>query len=71
VVQGRITSVIAQQDQPEYTHSQRQINKSLTAKTFMVAAANPNATQVGCNGFKAGGSAMDSMVAMQIMLNLA
>ena len=71
MVQGRITSVIAQQDQPEYTRFLRQINKSLTAKTFMVAAANPNAAQVGCNGFKAGGSAMDSMVAMQIMLNLA
>lgn len=37
----------------------------------MVAAAYPNVTQVGYDGFKAGGSAMDSTVAMQIMLNLA
>jgi gamma-glutamyltranspeptidase/glutathione hydrolase len=58
------------QDQPEYTHSRRQINKSFTAKTFMVAAANPHATKVGYDVLKAGGNAMDAAVAVQIMLNL-
>ena len=71
VVLGWMTSAGAQQDQPEYTHSRRQINKSFTAKTFIVAAANPHATQVGYDVLKAGGSAMDAAVAVQIMLNLA
>ena len=64
------TDLTYAQDQPEYTHSRRQINKSFTAKTFMVAAANPHATKVGYDVLKAGGNAMDAAVAVQIMLNL-
>ncbi|MEM8787726.1 MAG: gamma-glutamyltransferase [Pseudomonadota bacterium] len=42
----------------------------VVAQTFMVAAANPIATQVGRDVLAAGGSAADAAVAVQIMLNL-
>ncbi len=40
------------------------------AEQFMVAAANPLAVQAGYNVLKAGGSAVDAMVAVQTMLGL-
>ncbi len=41
-----------------------------TAERFMVAAAHPEAVQVGHDVLAAGGNAIDAMVAVQIMLNL-
>lgn len=41
-----------------------------TASSFMVAAANPLATQAGYEMLKAGGSAVDAAIATQMVLNL-
>ncbi|RJG06767.1 gamma-glutamyltransferase [Noviherbaspirillum cavernae] len=41
-----------------------------TAKTFMVAAANPLATDAGYQMLKAGGSAVDAAIATQMVLTL-
>lgn len=41
-----------------------------TASHFMVAAANPLATQAGYTMLKAGGSAIDAAIATQMVLNL-
>lgn len=43
---------------------------SVQAQRFMVATANPLATQVGYNILNRGGNAIDAMVAVQLMLNL-
>ncbi|MCV6604845.1 MAG: gamma-glutamyltransferase, partial [Porticoccaceae bacterium] len=43
---------------------------AVTADNYMVAAANPLAVQAGYDVLKAGGSAMDAMVAVQAMLGL-
>jgi gamma-glutamyltranspeptidase/glutathione hydrolase len=43
---------------------------SVVAAEFMVAAANPLAAQAGYDVLKAGGTAADAMVAVQLMLNL-
>ncbi|OQY50539.1 MAG: gamma-glutamyltransferase [Candidatus Parabeggiatoa sp. nov. 2] len=60
----------AKEDQPEHTHYRRVIKTSYMAKDFMVAAANPYATQVGYDVLKMGGSAVDAAVAVQLMLTL-
>jgi len=41
-----------------------------TAEKFMVAAANPHATQAGYDVLKRGGNAIDAMVATQLVLGL-
>jgi gamma-glutamyltranspeptidase/glutathione hydrolase len=41
-----------------------------TAKSFMVAAANPLAAQAGYDILKKGGSAVDAAIAVQMVLNL-
>lgn len=43
---------------------------SVTASKHMVSAANPHAASVGLDVLRAGGSAADAAVAVQIMLNL-
>ena len=43
---------------------------SATAKHFMVATANPLATDAGYRMLKAGGSAIDAAIAVQMVLNL-
>lgn len=40
------------------------------ARSFMVVAANPLATKAGCEVLKAGGSAVDAAIAVQMVLNL-
>jgi gamma-glutamyltranspeptidase/glutathione hydrolase len=44
--------------------------KVVTARSFMVVAANPLATKAGCDVLKKGGSAVDAAVAVQMVLNL-
>ncbi|KKJ78477.1 gamma-glutamyltransferase [Kiloniella litopenaei] len=55
--------------QPEATHAivEKQAVKS---KKFMVASANPIATQAGYEVLERGGTAADAAVAVQLMLNL-
>ena len=48
----------------------RSAKESVVATAFMVAAANPLAAQAGYDVLKAGGTAADAMVAVQLMLNL-
>lgn len=55
--------------QPEKTIG-LQAGGSVRAQTQMVAAANPLATQAGLDVLRAGGSAADAAVAVQMMLNL-
>jgi len=43
---------------------------AVTARSFMVVAANPLASKAGCEVLKAGGSAVDAAVATQMVLNL-
>ncbi len=42
----------------------------VTAQDFMVVAANPYASQAGFDVLKAGGNAIDAMVAVQLVLGL-
>ena len=60
----------AQSPQPEEGSGWRD-KTSVAGGTFMVAAANPLAVEAGYNVLKAGGTAVDAMIAVQLMLNLA
>ncbi|WP_310737829.1 gamma-glutamyltransferase [Ideonella paludis] len=44
--------------------------KNVSARSFMVVAANPLATKAGCDVLKAGGSAVDAAIATQMVLNI-
>ncbi len=44
--------------------------KVVNSRSFMVVAANPLATKAGCDILKAGGSAVDAAVAVQMVLNI-
>jgi len=46
------------------------INKAVFGKEFMVAAANPYASEAGFNILKQGGSAVDAAIAVQLVLTL-
>jgi gamma-glutamyltranspeptidase/glutathione hydrolase len=46
------------------------VSKAVTARSFMVAAANPLATHAGYTILKAGGSAVDAAIAVQVVLTL-
>lgn len=62
---------LAQRDaQPEEATGTAAPRASVVAQDFMVAAANPIAVQVGYDVLAAGGTAVDAMVAVQMMLNL-
>ena len=56
--------------QPEDTHGMAAVTDAATATKHMVAAANPIAVQTGLDVLRRGGNAIDTMVAVQIMLNL-
>ncbi len=60
---------VADQPQPENT-SAIATRQSVTASDFMIATANPIATQTGFDILQAGGSAADAAVAVQMVLNL-
>jgi len=55
--------------QPENTFSIAK-TESVEANDFMVAAANPLATQAGYDILAKGGTAADALIAVQVMLNL-
>ncbi|WP_434358821.1 gamma-glutamyltransferase [Parasalinivibrio latis] len=52
------------------TSSGRVTRAEVTASEWMVAAANPHASQAGAAMLEAGGNAVDAMVAVQVMLGL-
>ncbi len=54
---------------PEFSSGTTQ-KELVKAKSFMVSAANPLASEVGYNILKKGGSAIDAMVAVQLVLGL-
>ncbi len=62
-------SVLAQDHQPE-EGTGRQEHKLARAERHMVAAAHPDAVAAGLEMLRAGGSAADAMVAVQLVLNL-
>ena len=55
---------------PEPASGYRVGAKAVHAKTYMVATANPYASKAGCDVLKAGGSAVDAAVAVQMVLGL-
>ena len=55
--------------QPEHGH-ERQSKEAVTANDFMIVAAHPLAARSGYEVLKNGGTAVDAMVATQMMLNL-
>ncbi len=62
-------NALAQDPQPE-SGTGRLSKESVSSETFMVSAANPLAAQAGYDVLKAGGTAIDAAVAVQMMLNL-
>jgi gamma-glutamyltranspeptidase/glutathione hydrolase len=64
-----LTEARAQDPQPE-SGTGREVKTSVTAGEFMVSAANPLAARAGYDVLKAGGTAIDAAVAVQMMLNL-
>jgi gamma-glutamyltranspeptidase/glutathione hydrolase len=55
---------------PEPQSGYKTGNKAVTARSYMVVTANQRATQAGCEVLKAGGSAVDAAVAVQMVLGL-
>ena len=65
------TEALAQQLAPAPEASTGRTAKSLgTARKYMVAAANPLAAEAGREMLRAGGSAVDAAIAVQLVLNL-
>jgi gamma-glutamyltranspeptidase/glutathione hydrolase len=55
---------------PEPASGYRTGKTAVYAKNYMVTTANPLASRAGCNVLKAGGSAVDAAVAVQMVLGL-
>ena len=62
---------LAQQDVQPEASTGRTERTLATAEEFMVAAANPLAVQAGYEVLSSGGTAIDAMIAVQLVLNLA
>ena len=60
----------AQQDPQPEQGTGRTAKASVAAADYMIAAANPHAVEAGYQVLKAGGTAVDAMIATQLMLNL-
>ena len=69
MLSGLATVTVAQDVQPEPATG-RGASATSTAQRFMVAAANPLAVEAGYEILKAGGSAADAMIAVQLVLNV-
>ncbi|WP_372572002.1 gamma-glutamyltransferase [Ruegeria jejuensis] len=63
------TALQAQDPAPEVGYGWEE-KHSVEGQEFMVAAANPLAVQAGYDVLAAGGTAVDAMIAVQLMLNL-
>ena len=55
---------------PELSSGYRLGKSVVNAKSYMVVTANPLASKAGCEVLKAGGSAVDAAVAVQMVLGL-
>ena len=55
---------------PEAATGSRDGGQIATAKSFMISAANPSAVDAGLEMLRAGGSAADAVIAVQLVLNL-
>ena len=55
---------------PEPSSGYRTGSKTVYSKTYMVVTANPLASKAGCDVLKAGGTAADAAVAVQMVLGL-
>ncbi len=55
---------------PEPSSGYNKSKQGLKAKSYMVVTANPQASKAGCSVLKAGGSAVDAAVAVQMVLGL-
>ena len=55
---------------PEPSSGYNKGKQGLKAKSYMVVTANPQASKAGCSVLKAGGSAVDAAVAVQMVLGL-
>ena len=63
------TQASENKDQPERGYS-REVKGAVTADKFMVSTANPIATKAGYKVLLSGGSAIDAVVAIQMVLNV-
>ncbi len=55
---------------PEPSSGYNKGKQGLKAKSYMVVTANPQASKAGCSVLRAGGSAVDAAVAVQMVLGL-
>ena len=55
---------------PEPSSGFNKSKQGLKTQSYMVVTANPQASKAGCNVLKAGGSAVDAAVAVQMVLGL-
>src|SRR5262249_14004104 len=60
----------AQDNVPPEAATGRSGTKGAIAQHYMVVAANPNAAAAGAQILKAGGSAVDAAIAIQLVLNM-
>ena len=68
---ANVAPVLAQRSQVEPEQATGRVEKPLgQARTYMVSAANPLAVDAGVEILKAGGSAVDTAIAVQLVLNL-
>ena len=63
-------AALAGEAQPEAATSAPGVRAAVTAKSFMVVAANPLAAKAGAAIIREGGSAVDAAVTVQMVLNL-
>ena len=63
------TQASENKDQPERGYA-REVKGAVTADKFMVSTANPIATKAGYKVLLSGGSAIDAVVAIQMVLNV-
>ncbi len=69
VILAPVLGLAQEAQQPEDTTAVA-VRSSVTAQSYMVAAANPHAAEIGRAVLAEGGSAADAAVAVQLMLNL-
>ena len=68
--QNLYSNEIYQSIEPEPDSVKSNLKKSLTAKNFIIITANDYATSIGFQVLKDGGNAVDSAIAVQLVLGL-